>query len=380
MAETGSARTIVVKIGSSTLTDERGKFRLGPMAGRVAEICELQRQGHRMVLVSSGAVSSGMGLLRLKSRPTEVIDQQAAAAVGQGHLYHAYSQLFGHEEVVTAQVLLTAFDISARAQYLNARNTLRRLLEWGVVPIINENDTTSTDELTFGDNDTLAAQVTLLVGADLLILLTDTEGLYTTDPRQDPAAELIPLVESFAELADVDTDSRGILGAGGMRSKVGAARIATSGGVETIIAPGSRPGVINSCVNGECIGTRFVARDLRLGAFKLWLLHGKPVQGRVVVDAGAARALRRNGSLLPVGVTGVSGDFAAGDAVVVVTQTGQEVAKGLVDYSRAELDQVKGMRSDEVIRHLAGAAPEAIHRDRLVVLEGTSPGAARGVG
>lgn len=372
MADTGSARTIVVKIGSSTLTDERGKFRLGPMAGRVAEICDLQRRGHHMVLVSSGAVSSGMGLLHLKSRPSEVVDQQAAAAVGQGHLYHAYSQLFGHEEVLTAQVLLTAFDISARAQYLNARNTLHRLLEWGVVPIINENDTTSTDELTFGDNDSLAAQVTFLVGADLLILLTDTEGLYTTDPRRDPTAMLIPVVRDFTEVADVDTDSRGVLGLGGMSSKVGAARIAASGGVDTVIAPGARQGVIHSCVAGEAVGTRFVAHDQGLGAFKLWLLHAKPVRGQVVVDAGAAGALRRNGSLLPVGVTAVGGDFAAGDAVVVVTEAGEEVAKGLTDYSCAELVQVMGMRSGEVTRCLVGAAPEVIHRDRLVVLHNGS--------
>ncbi len=369
MAETGSMRTIVVKIGSSTLTDERGKFRLGAMAGLVGEICGLQRLGNRMILVSSGAVSSGMGLLRLKSRPTEVVDQQAAAAVGQGHLYHAYSQLFGHEEVLTAQVLLTAVDISARTQYLNARNTLRRLLEWGVVPIINENDTTSTDELTFGDNDALAAQVALLANADLLVLLTDTEGLHTADPRDDPSAALIHVVESFDDLADVDTDSKGALGLGGMRSKVGAARIATSGGVETVIARGSRPGVITSCVERDVVGTRFAARDLGLGAFKLWLLHGKPVRGRVVVDAGAARALRRNGSLLPVGVAGVSGDFVAGDAVVVVTEAGEEVAKGLVDYSCAELDQVKGMRSNQVATRLPQASPEAIHRDYLVLLE-----------
>jgi len=360
---------IVVKIGSSTLTDERGKFRLGAMAGLVAEICELQRRGHRMVLVSSGAVSSGMGLLHLKSRPTEVVDQQAAAAMGQGHLYHTYSQLFGHEEVLTAQVLLTAFDISARAQYLNARNTLRRLLEWAVVPIINENDTTSTDELTFGDNDTLAAQVAILVNADLLVLLTDMEGLYTADPRVDPSASLIQVVENFDDIADVDVDSKGEFGLGGMRSKVGAARIATSGGVETMIARGSRPGVITACADRESVGTRFAARDLGLGAFKLWLLHGKPVRGQVVVDAGAARALRRNGSLLPVGVAAVSGDFVAGDAVVVVTEAGEEVAKGVVDYSCAELDQVKGMRSDQVAVSLPQASPEAIHRDYLVLLE-----------
>ncbi|HZK49508.1 MAG TPA: glutamate 5-kinase, partial [Thermoleophilia bacterium] len=191
--------TVVVKIGSSTLTDERGKFRLGPMAGRVAEICDLHSKGHQMVLVSSGAVSSGMGPLRMKSRPTEVVDLQAAAAVGQGRLYHTYSQLFGHEEVTTAQILLTAMDIAARSQYLNARNTLRRLLEWGCVPIINENDTTSTDELCFGDNDTLAAQVALLVGADLLVLLTDTDGLFTANPTVDKGAAFISEVGDFSE-------------------------------------------------------------------------------------------------------------------------------------------------------------------------------------
>ncbi len=363
-----ATQTIVVKIGSSTLTDERGKFRLGPMAGRVAEICELQRRGNRMVLVSSGAVSSGMGLLHMPSRPTEVVDQQAAAAVGQGHLYHAYAQLFGHEEVVTAQVLLTAFDISARTQYLNSRNTLRRLLEWGVVPIVNENDTTSTDELTFGDNDTLAAQVALLVKADVLVLLTDQEGLYTANPADDPTATLIRCVDDFESIAEVDVESKGVLGLGGMRSKVGAARIATSGGVETFIARGSRPGVITSCASGEEVGTRFCGRDLGLGAFKLWLLHGKPARGRVTVDAGAVRALREGGSLLPVGVVGVAGEFEAGDAVIIGEEGGGEVAKGLTSYSHLELDLVKGMRSEQVASKLPNASPEAIHRDYLVLL------------
>ncbi len=277
------------------------------MAGRVAEISDLQRRGHRMLLVSSGAVSAGMGLLRLEGRPAEVVDQQAASAVGQGHLYHTYSQLFGHEEVVTAQVLLTAFDISGRAQYLNARNTLERLLEWGVVPIINENDTTSTEELCFGDNDVLAAQVALLLKADLLVLLTDTDGLYTANPAEDPAAEVIPEVRDFRELDAVETGSGGPLGRGGMRSKVESARIATSGGVETVIARGTRPGVIGAVLSREPVGTRFLARDLGLGAFKLWLLHAKPVRGRVVVDEGAARAVLGQGSLLPVGVRSVEG-------------------------------------------------------------------------
>jgi glutamate 5-kinase len=364
-----AGRTIVIKVGSSTLTDERGKLRLARIAGLVVEIGELERQGHHMLLVSSGAVSSGMGLLGLPTRPTEVVDLQAASAVGQGHLYHTYGQLFAHEHVVTAQVLLTAFDVSARAQYLNARNTLNRLLEWGVVPIINENDTTSTDELGIGDNDNLAAQVALLVKADLLVLLTDTEGLFTANPLTDAKAEHIREVRDFADLELVDLNSRGALGSGGMRGKVEAARMATGGGVETVIARGSRSDVITACVRGDDVGTRFFARDLGLGAYKLWLLHGQPARGTVTVDQGAARALRGKGSLLPVGITSVDGDFAAGDVVLVVDAQGRELAKGVVSYSRDELESVKGLRSGQVVEKLANATPEAIHRDYLVLVE-----------
>ncbi|MFH0916917.1 MAG: glutamate 5-kinase, partial [bacterium] len=264
MAGKRLGKTVVVKIGSSTLTDERGALRLGPVAGLVAEVCELQAQGNRMLLVSSGAVSSGMGVLRRRSRPVEVVDLQAAAAVGQGRLFHIYTELFAHDEVVTAQVLLTAFDVAARAQYLNARNTLRRLLEWNVVPIINENDTTSTDELCFGDNDALAAQVALLVKADLLVLLTDTEGLYTADPREDSGARLITTVDDMSELECIRIGAFGPLGSGGMGSKVNSARIATSGGVETVIARGTRPDVLKACLAGEQVGTRFSARALGL--------------------------------------------------------------------------------------------------------------------
>jgi glutamate 5-kinase len=364
-----AAKTVVVKIGSSTLTDERGRFRLGPMAGRVAEICELQRKGHRVVLVSSGAVSSGMGPLGLLTRPVEVVALQAAAAVGQGRLYHMYSQLFGSEEVVTAQVLLTALDVSARTQYLNARNTLVQLLDWKVVPIVNENDTTATDELCFGDNDSLAAQVGLLVKADILVLLTDTEGLYDSNPQLDPKATLIKEVNDFTELEQIQTDSKGSLGRGGMRSKVSAARIATSGGVKTIIARGSRPGVITACVEGEDVGTRFLPRDLGLGSFKLWLLYGKPTRGCIQVDRGAADALLGDGSLLPVGITAVEGEFSAGDAVTVVDPEGAELAKGICNYSYDELDLVKGMRSARVTELFPQASPEAIHRDYLVLVE-----------
>lgn len=361
-------KTIVVKIGSTTLTTERGTFRLTPMAGLVSEVCELQEAGHRVLLVSSGAVSSGMGVLRRKRRPNSVVDLQAAAAVGQGHLLRTYTELFAHENVVTAQVLLTAFDVAARTQYLNARNTLKRLLDWKVVPIINENDTTSTDELCFGDNDALAAQVALLVKADLLVLLTDTDGLFTADPREDPDARLITTVEDLGDLECVQIGAVSALGRGGMGSKINSARIATSGGVETVIARGTRPGVLGAALAGEDVGTRFPPRPLGLPDYKLWLLYGKPASGTVVVDAGAAKALLGKGSLLPVGITGVEGDFEAGDAVLVTGGDGVQLAKGLVSYSKVELDRIKGLQSAKVAEMLPEGSPEAIHRDYLVLV------------
>jgi glutamate 5-kinase len=361
-------KTVVVKVGSSTLTTKRGTFRLSPVAGLVAEVCELHAEGHRMLLVSSGAVSSGMGVLRFKQRPTEVVDLQAAAAVGQGRLFQIYTDLFAHENVVTAQVLLTAFDVAARTQYLNARNTLNRLLDWDVVPIINENDTTSTEELCFGDNDTLAAQVALLVKADLLVLLTDTDGLYTADPREDEDARLIAKVEDMSELASVRIGPIGPLGSGGMATKINSAQVATSGGVETVIARGTRADVLKACLAGEEGGTRFLPRSLGLPDYKLWLLYGKPARGKVVVDAGAVKALQGKGSLLPVGVVRVEGDFGGGDAVMVVGEDGTELAKGLVSYSKDDLDRVKGLHSDQVAELLPQAPPEAIHRDYLVLV------------
>ncbi len=368
MTSKKTEKTIVVKIGSTTLTNERGTFRLAPVAGLVAEVCELHAAGHRVLLVSSGAVSSGMGVLRRRRRPSAVVDLQAAAAVGQGHLLHLYTELFAHENVITAQVLLTAFDVAARTQYLNARNTLRRLLEWRVVPIINENDTTSTDELCFGDNDALAAQVALLVKADLLVLLTDTDGLYTADPREDPDARLITKIDDLSDLECVQIGALSPLGRGGMAGKINSARIATSGGVETVIASGTRAGILKACLHAEEVGTRFSPRPLGLPDYKLWLLYGKPTSGTVAVDAGAAKALRGKGSLLPVGVTSVEGDFAAGDAVVVIDSDGVELAKGLVSYSSEELDRVKGLQSSRVAALLPQASPEAIHRDYLVLI------------
>ncbi len=368
MASRQKGKTVVVKIGSSTLTTKSGTFRRNAVTALVAEICQLHRDGCRMLVVSSGAVSSGMGALGFKKRPTEVVDLQAAAAVGQGRLFHIYTNLFSREKVVAAQVLLTALDVAARSQYVNARNTLNRLLDWDVVPIINENDTTSTEELCFGDNDTLAAQVALLVNADLLVLLTDTDGLYTADPREDSDARLITEVDDPSALECVQIGAVGPLGSGGMSTKIDSANVATSGGVETIIARGTKPDILRACVAGEDVGTRFLPRSLGLPHYKLWLLYGKPARGRVIVDAGAVTALRGCGSLLPVGVVGVEGDFTGGDAVMVVDEDGVELAKGLVNYCRDDLERVKGLQSANVAVLLPQASSEAIHRDYLVLV------------
>jgi glutamate 5-kinase len=270
--------------------------------------------------------------------------------------------------VPSAQILLTFFDMSARTHYLNARQTLRKLLEWRVVPIINENDTTTTDEISFGNNDFLAAQVAILLAADLLVLLTDAEGVFTADPRRDPGASLVTLVEDFASLGALDIGhNTSALGTGGMRSKVVAAEMATAAGVPVVIAGGLAPGTITRAATGSAVGTSSPAREGRYSSFKLWLKYAKPARGQVLVDAGAARALRDGGtSLLPVGVVDVLGSFDAGDAVEIVHER-IEVGKGISNYSAAELRQVRGMKSPAVRELLPRASDEAIHRDYFVL-------------
>jgi glutamate 5-kinase len=316
------------------------------------------------VIVTSGAIARGMRELDLPLRPRAIDELQAASAVGQGKLYPVFDELLRGHGVRSAQVLLTFFDISARTHYLNARRTLRKLLDWRVVPVINENDTTTTDEISFGDNDFLAAQVAVLLSADRLVMLTDTEGLYTADPRHDSAAELIGEVEDFAALESLDIGHAGSpLGSGGMRSKVVAAEMATAAGIETVITSGLRPGAIAAVAGGETQGTRFAPRTSRYSSFKLWLKYAKPAQGQIVVDAGAARALREGGtSLLPVGITDVIGGFDAGDAVEVVDGHAV-IGKGICNFSAAELRRVKGMKSSEVREHVPRATEEAVHRD-----------------
>jgi glutamate 5-kinase len=358
----------VIKLGSSIVADQSGELRLSVVARIVEEVAALHRTGVDVVVVTSGAIARGMHLLGMGARPAAVEDLQAASAVGQGRLYRTYDELLRERGIQTAQVLLTFFDMSARTHYLNARRTLQKLLDWRIVPVINENDTTTTDEISFGDNDFLAAQVAILLGADLLVLLTDTEGLYTADPNQDPAAEQVPEVQDFGQLEGYQIGiSVSPLGSGGMRSKVVAAELAGAAGIPTVIASGMEPGTLAAAWAGEPVGTRFEPQPVRQSSFKLWLRYAKPSQGVVTVDAGASRALREGGtSLLPVGIVDVAGAFEAGDAVDVRDER-TTVGKGICNYSAAELRRVKGLQSARVRELLPHATEEAVHRDFFVL-------------
>jgi glutamate 5-kinase len=358
----------VIKLGSSIVADERGEVRADVLAGVCEQTADLHAAGREVVLVTSGAIARGMRLMDLGVRPRAMEDLQAASAVGQGKLYRVFDELLAAHGLKSAQVLLTFFDISARSHYLNARQTLRKLLDWGVVPVVNENDTTTTDEISFGDNDFLAAQLAILLDAERLLLLTDTDGLYTADPRRDPDASLIPEVDDFEVLESLQIGvSSSPLGSGGMRSKVVAAEMATAAGIPATILNGTRSGAIARAVAGEPEGTRFAVQRQRVSSFKLWLKYAKPSHGRVLVDAGAERALRERGtSLLPVGVVEVEGHFQAGDAVDVAAD-GRAIGKGIVNYSAAELREIKGLKTDAVRERLPRASEEAVHRDYFVL-------------
>jgi glutamate 5-kinase len=359
---------LVVKLGSSIVADERGEVRADVLGRICDELAQCHHAGEAVIVVTSGAIARGMGVMSLTLRPRAIDELQAASAVGQGKLYQVYDDLLRARDVPTAQVLLTFFDMSARTHYLNARQTLRKLLDWRVVPVINENDTTTTDEISFGNNDFLAAQVAILMGARRLLLLTDADGVFTADPRLEPSARLVEEVGDFTELEVLDIGhTASPLGSGGMRSKVVAAEMATASGIATVIAGGLTPGVITAAAAGEPVGTRFAPREGRFSSFKLWLKYAKPARGRILVDAGAARALRDGGtSLLPVGIVDVGGSFDAGDAVEIVSD-GVAVGKGICNYSAAELRRVRGLKSGAVRELLPRASEEAIHRDYFVL-------------
>lgn len=361
--------TLVVKLGSSIVAADDGELRADVLDSVCAQVSALERGGERVVMVTSGAIARGMRLLELPVRPRAMDELQAASAVGQGDLFRAYESRLANGGTKAAQVLLTAADIGARTNYLNARQTLRRLVQWGVVPVINENDTTATDEITFGDNDFLAAQVAVLLDARLLVLLTNVDGLHASDPGLDPAAELISEVTDFAQLAPLQIGDRtSAFGSGGMRSKVAAAEMASEAGIPAVICNGTSAGALAAAAEGGETGTRFPAREGKASSFKLWLKYAKPARGRIVVDDGAARVLRERGSsLLPVGIVAAEGDFDAGDAVDVVVD-GTAIGKGISDYSAQELTQVRGMKTDAVRELLPHAADEVIHRDRFVLV------------
>src|SRR3954469_21485518 len=363
---------VVLKLGSSIVADDTGAPRTDVLGRVCSEVARLRHEGVEVVVVTSGAIAIGMRVMELAGRPSAIEELQAASAVGQGKLFRVYDELLLERGVSSAQVLLTFFDVSARLHYLNARQTLRKLLDWRVVPVINENDTTTTDEISFGDNDFLAAQVAILVGAELLVLLTDQDGLYTADPRKDPAAELVREVADFEALERMSIGhATGPLGSGGMRSKVVAAEMATAAGIPTVVGNGRRGGALAAMLAGTAgEGTRFAPRaERRYSSFKLWLKYAKPSHGTLAVDAGAARALREGGtSLLPVGVVDVRGRFEAGDAVEIAeADGGAAIGKGIVNYAAPELRRVMGMKSAEVREVLPRASAEAVHRDYFVL-------------
>jgi glutamate 5-kinase len=361
----------VVKLGSSIVAEDSGALRPAVLARVCDQVAARHAAGDDVVVVTSGAIARGIQVMGLSPRPTAIEDLQAASAVGQGKLYRVYDELLRERGVTSAQVLLTFFDMSARTHYLNARQTLRRLLDWSVVPVINENDTTTTDEISFGDNDFLAAQVAILIGADLLVLLTDIDGLFTADPRTDASARLVDEVDDFAGLSELEIGhTTSPLGSGGMRSKVVAAEMATAAGIPAVIGNGTRNGTVARAAAGQPEGTRFLPQRERVSSFKLWLKYAKPTHGRVVVDAGAEAALRDRGtSLLPVGVVEVLGEFHAGDAVEVSGPggNGRPIGKGIVNYSAEELRQIKGLKTPQVRELLPRASEEAVHRDYFVL-------------
>ncbi|WP_355661994.1 glutamate 5-kinase [Halomonas salifodinae] len=364
------ARRVVVKIGSALLTNDGRGLDEAAIGGWVDQIAELHRRGIEVVLVSSGAVAAGMVRLGWQARPSAVHELQAAAAVGQNGLTECYEGHFGRHGLLTAQILLTHDDLSNRKRYLNARSALRTLVGLRVVPVINENDTVVTDEIRFGDNDTLGALVANLLEAEALIILTDQEGLFDADPRHDPAAQLIQ--EGRADdprLAGMAGDG-GALGRGGMITKVRAAQLAARSGAVTAIASGRQPEVLTRLVGGERLGTLLRPEQAPMAARKRWLAGQLQVRGHLTLDAGAVKVLRSRGSsLLPVGVKAISGQFVRGDMVVCVDEAGGRVAKGLVNYGADEARQLLGQPSHQIEAILGYMeAPELIHRDNLVVL------------
>ena len=364
------ARNIVVKVGSALVTNNGSGLDKAAMADWARQIAALRAAGKQVALVSSGAIAAGMQRLGWTRRPREMNRLQAAAAVGQMGLVEAYEEAFSQHRLHTAQILLTHEDLADRERYLNARSTIKTLLELGVVPIINENDTIVTDEIKFGDNDTLGALVANLIEADLLVILTDQQGLYTADPRSHPDANLVS--EGHAEDRGFEAMAGGAgsgISKGGMITKVRAARRAARSGAHTCIASGHEPDALLRIASAEALGTLLYASDTRLAARKQWMADHLQLAGSLVIDDGALAALKNGRSLLPVGVVEVRGEFERGAIVACLTLTGEEVARGLVNYPSSECRRIARQPS-HMIEQLLGYAdqPELIHRDNMIAV------------
>ena len=367
-----AADTLVVKVGTRVVSRDCGTLnhdRITLLAQELSAICET---GRRVVLVSSGAVAAGMSQLGVRERPVGLAQLQAVAAVGQASLIEAYDRTFRQHRRHAAQVLLTGDDLDDRGRYLNVRNTILSLLEWGAIPIVNENDTVAVDELmlTFGDNDRLAAQVTNLLQDTLLIILSDVDGLYSTDPQAAGAQTIATVTELNAAIFALAQDRHGGPGKGGMTSKLEAARLVSTAGENVIIASGHKPGVLADILDGKCVGTLILAQGKSISSRKRWIGLSAQTRGSIFLDPGACQALTDQGrSLLAIGIVGVEGEFRKGDVVSVRSQPGVELARGLTNYPVGEIRKIQGLRSEQIVQRL-GYRPyeEVIHRDNLAVL------------
>jgi glutamate 5-kinase len=366
------AHTVVVKVGTNVLTGADGRLAPERLQGLADQVQRIRKTGRKVALVSSGAIGAGVGRLGLGKRPSDLRQLQACAAVGQGFLMRAYQECLDAHGTHTAQILLTAGDFDHRRRYLNARNTIVTCFEWGVLPIINENDTVSVAEIRFGDNDHLAAMVTNLLQAPLLVLLTNVDGLYASDPTTNPSAELLTTVPQIdGSVMDMAGGSKSVLGTGGMRSKIRAARLVTAAGESVIMANGTRAGTLDAIFAGDKVGTLFLPHGTTVPAWKRWVGYTARPQGRLQVDAGARQAVQHKGrSLLPIGVVGVQGVFGKGDVVALVDPDGVEFARGLTNYTAVDVERILGLRTEQIAEVL-GAIPyvEVVHRDNLVVIE-----------
>ena len=366
------AKRIVIKVGTSTITYANGKRNFSQIDRLAREISDLQNQGKEMILVTSGAVAVGVDRMGLPGKPKTIPGKQAAAAVGQGVLMHTYEKFFADYGQIVAQVLITKTEAIDRHRYTNTRNTFMELMRQRVIPIVNENDVVALDELKIGDNDNMSALVAGIVDADLVIILSDVDGLYTSNPQTHPDAVIVPEVAEITP--EIEASAGGVgsaRGTGGMATKIQAAKAATSSGIHLVIASGTEKNAITRVLQGEELGTLFVSRENRLQFRKRWLAFGAKIAGSIVVDDGCAKAIRKAGgcSILPAGVFAVQGEFLPGSTVSVIDKDAHELARGLVHYSSAELEQIKGCNSGEIANILGHKNfDEVIHRDDLVIL------------